>query len=127
MAKGSKKPLNGTPGGIFPATYRKDKVTLDAIDETDLNKNNEETTKTDPEQVSLKGVCEEKLKIEVLVTKTQNPVHVRTQAILVLSRLMDSDISRKILPFHAHHRVSHKTLTTSDDLPQNNKKIKLLY
>ena len=58
------------------------------------------------------------MKIEVLVTKTQNPVHVRTQAIPVLSRLMDSDISRKILPFHAHHRVSHKTLTTSDDLPQ---------
>jgi hypothetical protein len=123
MAKVRKKPLNGTPGGIFPvhATYRKDKVTLNAINETDLNKNNKETTENDPEQVSLKGDCEEIFKNEVLVTKTQNPVHVCTQAILVLA--VKTSLWTVTFPEKFFHfmpiTVSHKTtLNTSDDLPQ---------
>jgi hypothetical protein len=119
MAKVRKKPSKGTPGGNFPDTHRTDTVTLSAINEKETTENNEETIENDHEQESQKGAYEEKLKVEVLVTKTQNPVHVRTQAILVLSRLLDSDHSRKILPFFAHHpRLGHKALTTSDDLPQ---------
>lgn len=118
MAKGRKKPPNGTPGGPFPATHKKDTVTLSAISETDTNENEAEMTENDPPPESLKGVYEEKLKIDVLVAKTPTPVHVRTFATLVLSRLMDSDTSRQILPFYAHHRVGHKALPTPDDLPQ---------
>jgi hypothetical protein len=118
MAKVRKKPSKGTPGGNFPDTHRTaDTVTLSAINEKETTENNEETLENDHEQESLKGAYEEKLKVEVLVTKTQNPVHVRTQAILVLSRLLDSDHSQKILPFFAHHRLGYKALTTSDDLP----------
>jgi len=118
MAKVRKKPSKGTPGGNFPDTHRTDTVTLSVIKEKETTENTEETLENDHEQESQKGDYEEKLKVEVLVTKTQNPVHVRTQAILVLSRLLDSDHSRKILPFLAHHRSGYKALTTSDDLPQ---------
>ena len=101
MAKGRKKPLLGTPGGTFPDTHRKDRATLSAIDETGMNGNNEETKENDSEQESPKGDngYEEKLKVDVLVTKTHNPVHVRSQAITVLARLFASDTSRTIFPF----------------------------
>jgi hypothetical protein len=49
-------------------------------------------------------VYEEKLKIDMFLDKTKDPVHVQNQAIIVLSRLFEGDMSRRIVPFYSRHQ-----------------------
>ena len=114
-----KKPL-GNPGGNSLATQRKTPPSLSVIDERTMNEKDEESKENDEEtSKSQKGdyVYEEKLKIDMLVDKTEDPVHVRNQAIIVLSRLFEGDMSRRIVPFYPRHRNSHKLLKTTESLP----------
>ena len=72
------------------------------IDERTMNEKDEESKENDEETSKCpKGdyVYEEKLKIDMLVDKTEDPVHVRNQAIIVLSRLFEGDMSRRLVPF----------------------------
>lgn len=85
-----------------------------------MNENDEETKENDEETSALPNgdyVYEEKLKIDMLVDKTNEPVHVRNQAIIALSRLFEGDMSRRIVPFYSRHQESHQTLKTTDSLP----------
>ena len=66
---------------------------------------------------SLKRDYDEKLKFEVILSKTSTATCVCTTAILViaLSKLLASDLSRQILPYLAHHTTEYKPLNNVDD------------
>ena len=118
MSKPGKKPLLGTPGGNFSTTKMKDPPPLSVINESDFTKNNEEMTENGATTASsLKRDYDEKLKFEVILSKTSTATCVRTTAILALSKLLASDLSRQILPYLAHHTTEYKPLNNVDDLP----------
>ena len=76
MTKVRKKKPIGTPGGNFLATQRKTPPSLSVIDERKMNEKDEESKENDEEtSKSPKGdyVYEEKLKIDMLVDKTEGP------------------------------------------------------
>ena len=114
-----KKPL-GTPGGNFPPTQRNTPPSLSVIDDRKMNENDEEPKENDEKTSASRNgdyVYEEKFKIDMLVDKTKEPVHVRNQAIIALSRLFEGDMSRGLIPFYPIHQKSHQVLKTTDSLP----------
>ena len=64
-------------------------------------------------------VYEENIKIDMLVTKTNEPVHLRNQAIMVLARFFVGDKTRRIIPFFTRHQQTYPSLHLTDALPHN--------
>ena len=90
MSKVRKKKPLGTPGGSFLlATNRNKPPSLSAPTESEMNEIDKETIENndDATQELLKGDYEEKLKFEVVLTKTSTATCVRTQAVFTISRL----------------------------------------
>jgi len=118
MSKVRKKKPLGTPGGSFLATNRNKPPSLSAPTESEMNEIDKETIENDDAtQELLKGDYEEKLKFEVVLTKTSTATCVRTQAVFALSKLLASDTSTKILPYLYHNRGAFETLNNINDLP----------
>jgi hypothetical protein len=122
MNKVRKKKPPGTPGVSFPESHANTTSSLSGHNESVLSEIEEELHENDDDlSVMPKGghVYEENIKIDMLVTKTNEPVHLRNQAIMVLARFFVGDKTRRIIPFFTRHQQTYPSLHLTDALPHN--------
>ena len=118
MSKVRKKKPPGSSGEkVLPITEPTPPF-LSVLSETGNTKNDKETIENDNETAkSPNRVYEEKLRFEVVLTKSTKATCVRTQAVQALSKVLESDTSILLLPYLSQHQASSKKLHTTDDIP----------
>jgi hypothetical protein len=122
MTKVRKKKLLGTPGVSTLNNQKTTPSSLSVLKERNTTKSDDESTENtedSPEPPSSDYVHEEKLKIDMLVATTTDPIHVRTQATIALQRLFEGDKSRRIVPFLSRYQTSHPNVKSTENLPHN--------